>query len=96
MRKGLAVKLAVMCAALGAMTLLQGCEGEEGDSAMGSAWTPAGFPYTLFNYANVGGSTAGGAGQAAGTTSTGGQTVSSAISSAAGTGGGQVSAGGAL
>ncbi len=94
MRKGLAVKLAVTCAALGAMTLLQGCEGEDGDPSVGSAWTPFGAPYTLFNYAIVGGTATSTGGQPASSTSTGGQTVGSAIASAAGTGGGQVSAGG--
>jgi hypothetical protein len=94
MRKGLALKLAVTCAALGAMTLLQGCEGEEEGSGVGGPWTVAGFPYTLYNYAGVGGTTTSAAGQPGGTASSGGQTVASAVASAAGSGGGQVSAGG--
>ena len=94
MRKGLAVKLAVTCAALGAMTLLQGCEGEEGDSSVGSPWTVAGFPWTMFNYAGFGATAPGTAGQGAAASNSGGQTVASAVASAAGTGGGQVSAGG--
>jgi hypothetical protein len=94
MRKGLAVKLAVMCAALGAMTLLQGCEGEEESSAVGGAWTVAGFPWTMFNYAGLGAAAPGASGQGAAASTAGGASVASAIASAAGTGGGQVSAAG--
>jgi len=94
MRKGLAVKLAVMCAALGAMTLLQGCEGEEESSAVGGPWTAVGAPWTLLNYAGFGATGTTAAGQPAGASNSGGQTVASAIASASGTGGGQVSAGG--
>src|SRR5215467_670735 len=95
MRKGLAVKFAVMCAAAGAMTLLQGCEGEDADASVGSAWTVAGFPFTLFNYAGVGGTTAPAAAQPTGAATSGGQTVASAIAGAAGgMSGGQVSGGG--
>jgi hypothetical protein len=92
MRKGLALKLAVMTAALGAMTLLQGCDGEEDSSAIGSAWTPAGFPWTLFNYAGFGGTTTA-SGQGGAASSSGGASVASAISSAGG--GNQVSSAGA-
>jgi hypothetical protein len=94
MRKALAVKLAVMCAALGAMTLLQGCEGEEESSGVGSAWTVAGFPWTMFNYAGFAAPGTAPAAQPAAGSNSGGQTVASAVASAAGTGGGQVSAGG--
>jgi len=95
MSKKLAVKLAVTVAALSAMTLLQGCEGEEDGTLLSNAWTPAGFPWTLNNYLGFSQVGTGGSGQAAGTTS-GGASVGAAISSAMGGGGGQVSAGGAL
>ena len=49
MKKGLAVKLALTIAAVGAMTLLQGCDGEQDDGVVSSAWTPVGYPWTLYN-----------------------------------------------
>ena len=94
MSKRLAVKLAVTVAALGAMTLLQGCEGEEDSSVVSNAWTPAGFPWTLYNYMGFGASAGGSSGQASGSSS-GGASVGSAIASAAGSGGGGVSTAGA-
>jgi hypothetical protein len=93
MSKRLGVKLAVTVAALSAMTLLQGCEGEDDSSVLSAAWTPAGYPWTMFNYLGFYQSAAGGSGQAA-SSSSGGSAVATAISSAAGGGGGQVSAGG--
>ena len=96
MKKGLAVKLALTIAAVGAMTLLQGCDGEQDDGVVSSAWTPVGYPWTLYNYAGFGQSAAGGSSQSAGATSSGGASVAGAISSARGGGGGQVSAGGAM
>jgi hypothetical protein len=80
-----------MSAALGAMMLLQGCEGEEESSGLGGPWTPAGYPWTLFNYAGfTGGTTA--SGQSAPAAASGGASVASAIASAGG--GNQVSSGG--
>jgi len=90
MKKGLAVKWMLLSAALCGMTLLQGCDGEEGSSAIGSAWTPAGFPWTLFNYAifPTGATSSGQSSAAAGS---GGSTVAGAIAGAGG--GNQVSTG---
>jgi hypothetical protein len=96
MSKRLGVKLAVMVATVSAMTLLQGCDGDQDDSVVSSAWTPVGYPWTLYNYAGVGQSAAGGSSQSAGAASSGGAAVAGAISSARGGGGGQVSAGGAM
>ena len=80
----------VLSAALCGMTLMQGCEDEGGSSAIGSAWTPAGYPWTLFNYAIFPtGST--GSGQAAAPAGSGGSTVAGAIAGAGG--GNQVSTG---
>jgi hypothetical protein len=95
MRKGLALKLVLTCAAVGAMTLLQGCEGEDVGSGVGGPWTVVGFPWTLVNYATGGGAgTTPGAQPGAGAPASGGQTVASAVASARGTGGGQVSGAG--
>ncbi len=90
MRKGLAVKLMVLSAALCGMTLLQGCEDGGGSSAIGSAWTPAGFPWTMFNYAVLPGGAVN-SGQGAAAPASGGSTVAGAIASAGG--GNQVSGG---
>ena len=43
MSKRLAVKLAVSVAALGAMTLLQGCGADEDGMVIGGVWAPVGF-----------------------------------------------------
>jgi hypothetical protein len=95
MRKGLAVKLAVTVAALGAMTLLQGCDGEEDSSVLSAAYTPCGYPWIMWNYYGYG--PVGGAGQGASSGATsGGASVGSAISSAGGASGGQVSGGAGL
>jgi hypothetical protein len=96
MSKRLGVKLAVTVAALSAMTLLQGCVGEEQDSVLRNAWTPVGYPWTLFDYAGYYQGPVGGSGQGGTSSTSGGAAVASAISSAAGGGGGQVSAGGAM
>jgi hypothetical protein len=93
MSKKLAVKLAVTITAVCAMTLLQGCEGEEDGVVLSSAWTPVGYPWTMVNYFGYDQSVTGGAGQGTTTTGSGGQTVSSAISSGMGGSGGQVSGG---
>ena len=96
MSKRLGVKLAVTVAALSAMTLLQGCVGEEDGTVLSSAWTPAGYPWTMYNYLGYGQTTDGASAQAATSSSSGGAAVSSAISSAAGGGAGAVSTGGAM
>ncbi len=93
MSKRVAVKLAVTVAAVCAMTVLQGCEGENDDLVLRSAWTPAGYPWTLFNYFGYDQSITGDSGQGAATAGSGGSAVSSAISSAMGGSGGQVSGG---
>jgi hypothetical protein len=91
MRKGLAVKLAVTVAALGAMTLLQGCDGEEDSSVLSAAYTPCGYPWIMWNYAGF--SSAGGSGQGASGATSGGSSVASAISSGTSSAGGQVGGG---
>ena len=96
MSKRLGVKLAVTVAALSAMTLLQGCVGEEDESVLRNAWTPVGYPWTMFNYFGYYQGATGGSGQGGTSSSSGGASVATAISSAAGGGGGQVSAGGAM
>jgi len=94
MSKRVGVKLAVTVAAVCAMTVLPGCVGEQDSTVLSNAWTPAGFPWTLVNYLGYGPSVAGDSGQGATTTTgSGGQTVSSAISSGMGGSGGQVSGG---
>lgn len=92
MSKRVAVKLAVTVAAVCAMTVLQGCEGENDDLVLRSAWTPAGYPWTMFNYFGYDQSITGDSGQGT-TAGSGGSTVSSAISSGMGGSGGQVSGG---
>ena len=42
MSKRCVLKLAVMVAALGAMSLLQGCDEEEDSFVLGTAWLPVG------------------------------------------------------
>jgi len=96
MSKRLGVKLAVTVAALSAMTLLQGCVGEEDESVLRNAWTPVGYPWTMFNYFGYYQGATGGSGQGGTSSSSGGASVATAISSAAGGGGGQVSTGGAM
>jgi len=93
MSKRVAVKLAVTVAAVCAMTVLPGCEGENDDLVLRSAWTPVGFPWTLYNYFGYDQSITGDSGQRTSAGGTGGSTVSSAISSAMGGSGGQVSGG---
>jgi hypothetical protein len=93
MRKRIAVKLAVTVAALTAMTLLQGCEGEEDGLTLRAAYTPVGYPWTLYNYYGYGSAGGSSQGTATGATS-GGSSVASAISSAGGSSGGQVSGAG--
>jgi hypothetical protein len=93
MSKRVAVKVAVTVAAVCAMTVLPGCVGEQDSTVLSSAWTPAGFPWTLVNYFGYDQSVTGGASQGTTTTGSGGQTVSSAISSGMGGSGGQVSGG---
>ena len=82
-------KLGLMVAALGAMTLLQGCDEDNGGVTVAGAWMPVGsgtLPVFIFGAA-VGGGTAVGGGQNA-TGSTAG-----AVAAGAGGGGGQVSTG---
>lgn len=59
MSKRLAVKLAVLIAALGAMTLLQGC-GEEDGIEIGGVWAPVGsMPLIGFGTISTGGAVQG-------------------------------------
>jgi hypothetical protein len=71
MSKRLIVKLAVMAAALSAMTLLQGCEDEENSFVVMTAWLPVGsvLPFEVPHGVAVGasqGAAGGAAGQAVG------------------------------
>jgi len=84
--------MAVMVAALSAVTLLQGC-GEDDDMVVAGAWMPVGagtLPMMVLG-AGFGGGAAGGGGG-------GGQSVTAAtagaVAAGAGGGGGQVSGGG--
>src|SRR5208282_508668 len=94
MRKRLVLKLAVMVAALGAVTLLQGCEWDEHGVVIGGAWMPVGL-YPL--PALVVGT---GTGAGTGAAGTGGQSATGAtagaVAASAGGGGGQVSVGGVV
>jgi len=75
MSKRLVLKLGVMVAALGAMTLVQGCD-DDGVTVAG-AWMPVGhstLPVYLFGTA-AGGSTANGGGQGTSGVTTGGITA---------------------
>ena len=86
MSKRLVLKLGVMVAALGAMTLLQGCD-DDGVTVAG-AWMPVGhstLPVFVFG-ANAGGGMAGGGGQTATGAPAGGVTTAGALG-----GGNQVS-----
>ncbi len=93
MSKRLVFKLSVMVAALGAMTLLQGCGADEDGVEVAGAWMPIGggtLPMLILGTGAGGGFGAAGGG--------GGQGVmgatAGAVASAAGGGGGQVSGGG--
>jgi hypothetical protein len=91
MCKRLGVKLALTVAVLGAMTLLQGCDGEVDGLTIRMAWSPVGFsPVVGFGFAPSQGA-AGGVAQGGGA-ATGGITAGGAA--AAGGGGNQVSGGG--
>ena len=89
MSKRLVFKLAVMVAALSAVTLLPGCGENENGVAIGWAWMPC-IPGVTFGTAGFAttttGTTQGGGGGAAGATAGAG-------AGAAGGGGGQVSTG---
>jgi len=52
-------KLAVMIAAVGAMTLLSGCDQEEDWAVLKYAWAPVGYLSTFGNGFTVGGTTTG-------------------------------------
>ena len=95
MRKRLVLKLAVMVAAVGAVTLLQGCDWDEHGVVIGGAWMPVGWAGLP---ALVVGTGAGGAG--GGAVGGGGQTATGAtagaVAAGAGGGGGQVSVGGVV
>jgi hypothetical protein len=89
MRKRLVVKLAVTVAALGAMTLLQGCYEEEDGMVVSFAWSPINFvPAARFGFAPSQGA-AGGVQGGGGGTATGGVTAAGAAAAAGG--GNQVS-----
>ena len=96
MSKRLVFKLAVMVAALSAVTLLPGC-GEDDDVVIGGAWMPAGAGTLPMMVLGTGASAGFGGGAAVGGGG-GGQNVmaatAGAVASGAGGGGGQVSAGG--
>ena len=90
MSKRLVVKLAVTVAALGAMTLLQGCYEEEDGVVVSYAWSPINFVSAVrFGFAPNQGAMGGG-GQGGGV-SGGGVSVNGAA--AAGNTGNQVSGG---
>lgn len=96
MIKRLVLKVAVMVAALSAVTLLQGC-GEEDGVKMGGAWIPVGsgtLPMMVLGAGAFGGAGAGGGAGGGGQGAAG--ATAGAVASAAGGGGGQVSAGGAV
>jgi hypothetical protein len=92
MSKRLVVKLAVMVAALGAVTLLQGCGGDEEGVDWRFVYMPCipGSAYSTLGYATSA-STAGGTGQSTGSVTAG---ATAAAGAAMGGGGGQVSGGG--
>jgi hypothetical protein len=90
MSKRLVVKLAVTVAALGAMTLVQGCYEEEDGMVVSFAWSPINFvPAARFGFAPNQGAMAGGVQGGGGGAATGGVTAAGAA--AAGGGGNQVS-----
>jgi hypothetical protein len=97
MTKRIAFKLALMVTAVSAMTLLQGCDGEEDGATVTTAWTPVGVPGALTGFFIPGqtGTTTSGGGTA-GAPASGGQTVGGAVNSAMGGGAGSVSTGGAM
>jgi hypothetical protein len=88
MSKRLVVKMAVAITALSAVTLLSGCNEEEGFS-IGAAWAPVGF-VPAFGTVPV---SAGGSGGGGGQTATGGGGGGVAVGSV---GGNQVSTGAAV
>jgi len=89
MSKRLVFRLAVMVTALGAVTLLQGCDWDEHGVTIGAAWMPVGWSGlpALVVGTGTGGGVLGGGGQVGG-----GGAIGGAIAGAAG-GGGQVSTG---
>ena len=90
MNKRLVYKLCVMVAALGAVSLLQGCDWNEQGVTIGGAWMPVGMgtlPAMMFG-TSTGAGTASGGNQ--------GSTGATAGAVAAGGGGNQVSTGTAV
>ncbi len=90
MSKRLVMKLGVMVAALGAMTLLQGCGADEDGVVVAGAWMPVGsgtLPVFIFG-ASASAGMGGGGGQAATGAGVGGLTAGALG------GGNQVSGGG--
>jgi hypothetical protein len=95
MRKRLVFKLAVMVAALGAVTLLQGCDSDENGVVIGGAWMPVGMvPLPALVVGTGTGAGGGGAVGGGGQTATG--ATAGAVAAGAGGGGGQVSVGGVV
>ena len=95
MSKRIVLRLGVMVAALSAMTLLQGCDEDNGGVTVAGAWMPVGsgtLPMYIFGTAAGGGGMVGG-----GMVGGGGQNVTGAtagaVAAGAGGGGGQVSTG---
>ena len=71
MSKQFAVKLAVTVAALGVVTLLQGCYQEEDSLLLSTAWSPVGFSPAqppAFDTGTAGAGASGGVSQAAAAT----------------------------
>ncbi len=93
MSKRLVVKLAVMVAALGTVTLLQGCGGDEEGVNWTFVYMPVipGSAFATMGYATGGVSAGGGGSQSAGATTA---SASATAGAARGGGGGQVSGGG--
>ena len=93
MRKRLVFKVAVMAAALSAVTLLSGCDGEEDGLVFRFAWMPV-MPGVTFGTAGVAMSQGSAGGGAQGTGGGAGGATAGAVASGSGGGGGQVSSGG--
>ncbi len=94
MRKRVVLKLAVMVAALGAVTLLQGCDWDDHGVVIGGAWMPVGM-YPLPALV-VGTGTGAGVGAVGGGGQTATGATAGAVAAGAGGGGGQVSVGGVV
>ena len=83
MSKRLVLKLAVMVASVGVMTLLQGCGEEESSVVFRFAWMPVGFS-PIFSTGSAAGQSAGSAAGQTSAGATGGVTTAGAASAAGG------------